>query len=977
MAVKFVKFRHNHRFTVPDSDDFSNIKLVSNIVPNSQYKVLYVLDYVPRADLRDLNGTLLSNGALETFENILKFCSVPKHSFLVCAFHAARTVGKSDAFVKAAMDSFEERLFDIIQSYKPDKVVVFGAKPFQVLCPKECAATNGNLHNIIGVPFNKTLTTSDGSKLKMSITQSLKLDGVLYGESSPLEMIGYLVENIRNAHNNDLIYKVDRPKLKYIVIDTVSKFKKFFRVLCGNDLVAIDTETDNLYKIKNRVLLIQFAFDTETAFIIPLCHKDTPFKADELKYIFDKLRYYFEEVQIADGMIYANAQFDLAVMKTQFGIRHYVSPVIDIFASEMCLQEGYKFLQTVNGGYYYSLGNLACQYGDFSYQTANFSKGDRHNIANVPLDEDLLIYSGLDVVIPMAIVIQQRRKAEDRGYKKFISMSTQQMSDVVHSLSVMEYNGYPVDINYLFRLKMPDSPIIKEIENIKGSFFDSPAVKKVNRELLKAMGLKSVGLFGEEATAFQINVTKHKEKLFFDELGLKPINKGKTGNGKIDKAFQAKYSNIPEVKLFTSYSKAIKLRDAYVNQISKFWAEDEDFKETRRIRCRFNYLPVITGRVSASKPGLQQIPARSELGKHIKRLFTAPKGTFFVKCDYRAHEVRGWGIISQDGEVAKAFKTGQDLIKRYKLNPSKDLLKRIGLEGDVHKVNSAYFFAKKIEDVSKDDRDSIKGIIFGLIYGKLVSSLARDLEKELAYMENLVSKFMKRFDLGGKWFINTEKHAAKHLYVESPLGRRRNLFGYLFSKIDPREYSRLAAYFDRRAKNSTIQGMGSDFMMIGIRQFCNNVWKHYKKHDYYPHMKPCVSVHDSLEIETDYEHILLTINYLEKSLTTDVKQVVKDRHNFTLNSDLEIDFDLGVSTEKMSTWYGDLDELELIVYKGLLRQSTEFKYNYTDKEIAQHMNSCFTHTEYMPDWMISQATNHKPRFLNYQFDKILVESKLE
>ena len=421
--------------------------------------------------------------------------------------------------------------------------------------------------------------------------------------------------------------------------------------------------------------------------------------------------------------------------------------------------------------------------------------------------------------------------------------------------------------------------------------------------------------------------------------------------------------------------------------MAKFWTESEDFKADRHIRCSFVHLTIVTGRVAAQKPGLQQIPSRSELGKHIKRLFAAPRGTFFVKVDYRAHEVRGWGIISKDSAVAKAFKVGQDLIKKYKLGPTDYLLTHIGLEGDVHKVNSSFFFNKKIEDVNKEDRNGIKSIIFGLIYGMSMTTLAKTLNMELEDTEKLVAKFMKQFVNGGAWFDKVHTFARKYCFVESPIGRRRNLYGYLFGQKDKRTYEKVIARYERQATNSVIQGFGSDCMMIGIRKFCTNVWEFSQQVGYYPHIKPSVSVHDSLEVETDYPHIIKTIALIEQSLTHDVKDIIKQRHNFELNSDLEIDFDLGVTTDKLSTWYGDLDELELIVYKSLIYQNEiirnkkfstgkqKVELEYSPKEIKRNMEAVFN-PDYYTSWMLKQAEEHKPRFLDYSFNEKLILDRL-
>ena len=376
------KFGFKFGFNVNDVDNFTNIKLVESKVKGSTYKVLYVMDYVPSADLG--KDTLLSGNGQETFDNVLNFAKLPTHDYLVVTFHACRTVGMSPIFVENAFESFERRLFDIVESYKPDKIVCFGRRPFSVICAKQMDLVADNHHYMIGVPVSKTITLG-GTKKKIDITLSVPIDRMFSGDEACLSLIGYVADNLRNAHAGRVVYGIDRPEMVITVIDTIKRFNKFYKRLISEPIAAIDTETDNLYKIKNRVLTIQFAFDAEEAFIIPLCHKDSPFDKDELEYMFEKLRYYFEFVKVK-YMIFANPQFDLAIMKTQFKIRYYCSSIWCVFAGQKAHDENYKWLQTAVGKYYYSLGNLACQFGDFSYLTGEFGKSDRVHIGSMDLD---------------------------------------------------------------------------------------------------------------------------------------------------------------------------------------------------------------------------------------------------------------------------------------------------------------------------------------------------------------------------------------------------------------------------------------------------------------------------------------------------------------------------------------------------------------------------------------------------------------
>ena len=180
------------------------------------------------------------------------------------------------------------------------------------------------------------------------------------------------------------------------------------------------------------------------------------------------------------------------------------------------------------------------------------------------------------------------------------------------------------------------------------------------------------------------------------------------------KKFQSHYADVPEVAAYTSLNKAKKLRDAFVKSFLNKMKEDPDLQKDGRIRPSFGYAPVVTHRTCARDPNLQQVPARGKLGKLIKRLFVARRGTLYIKVDYRVHEVRGWGLIAGDSAVAKVFLAAKALRDAYRLHPTSELARRVDTEADIHRANAVYFFNKTIDEVikNKELRDAVKGVIY-------------------------------------------------------------------------------------------------------------------------------------------------------------------------------------------------------------------------------------------------------------------------
>lgn len=965
---KYSKFEHSFPGSFAEVEDtYQYIKLPYHS-STSGPKILFLLDYVPSEDLR--SGRLLSGQTGDILENLLALVKqlylkdkYEDFSWIACTFNAFRTAGKPKDFQDQAKEVFAERAKALVLKYKPDVIVTFGYQPTAAFIPDKLTLSRGKQHHWYGVPIPETIEYQ-GRKHECLVVPTLSLNPISNGDAAEASLIGYVARNLANALNSGLLYGIDTGRVdkhRSVVIDTVPKVQKLLDMLRDQPAVAVDTESKNLNRITNSLLTIQFAKCPDFGYFLPVKHKDTPFIGRELGTVLDKLRDYFEGNNSNQYHIYANADFDLNLLRSELECPFMHNDVWDIFGGEYGLDENLKFLSAFTGEYYYSLGNLATQYGFEGYLTASFGKGDRKTIANHDLDEPLIRYSTFDVVVPFLIHEQQKLRGASEGNTKYETLVRRQLSDTIHTFSRMENNGNEIDVKYLFHLKTPQSPIEKVIQAMTADLMETPAVKKADKIIMRRSGVpQATGGWSSKATSmFNLRKDEHKHILFFDVLELEPVAygkeiKGKQPVGKLDKKFQEKYAEVPEVKMFTELGKAKKLKQAYVNTFLHQLASDEDFRKDHKIRPSYNYLVVVTGRTSASDPNLQQIPSRSELGKHIKRLFIAGVGTLYIKVDYRVHEVRGWGIISFDRALAGVFEAAKALRDQYRSWPTPELAKRLKLEADVHVINAAYFFTVAVEAVDKTLRNNVKGVIFGLIYQMSIKMLAATIKKELEFTKKLVRDFNKRFPKGMKWITACKNFAREHLYYENPNGFRRHLWGY--SLPDSCQNSnRIHAEMDRRAVNSPIQGMCAQFMSIGSRQL-DLMWNKIRtEQGRDTGIKICNSVHDSLENISPYKSLLENIYLVEEALTTKVREEMYERYGFEFVVDLEVDFEIGSTLSNCQPWDFSLAELERISYESIKFQRDEMG---MDVDVDASMKEIFVDGwKYAPKWMKTQRKN--------------------
>lgn len=967
MKFEYTEFRHKYGKALKSFDvtGFDYVELPKHINKKARGKILFVLDYMPGEALK--RGKMFDGATGDLFANLMwcaeEYNKAPNklddYDWLAISYHSVKTLGGSSSFLEAAHGEFKKRLEYVIEKYKPDTVVTFGPDPTKALNEEFISQHKGKkgvqYQHFYGVPIPTTIA---GHKFKHVPTLSLR---TLQKDDGTMAAAGYVARNLTTALNDGkLMYKVPKLKYKIKLVDTIEKFDKMYRKLCKAKIVAIDTETRNLNRRKNYTVTWQFAIDKDCAYILPFLHKDSPFMPEEIAYIKNKLRDYFEWESENEINIYANAAFDLIGARRDAGVRYFKVPLWCVIAGEFAKDENHKAIQSVTGQNYYSLLNICMQYGCRAYYESDFGKENRAFIADEGLEGPVLTYMALDVITLLHIQELQAKYGKVVGYEKYYSMVSEQMSDQIHTLSNLEYNGSYLDIDWLFKLKSKDSEIVKEKNKVTKALYASEGVRKANAMLAKKSGAPGVGMYGRvQHNIFSIRKADHKELLFFDVLGLKPLLLNKKGKGKIDKDFQKKYEEVAEIKLFTDLTKIDKLYNAYVKSFVLKWGNDDDFRSDKHMRPRFGYLDVVTGRTSAKDPTLQTIPQRSAMGKMIKRLFITHEGRIIVKVDYSAHEVRGWSLISEDMEVADVFREGLVLRQKFKKKPTVELAEELELKGDVHKINAAYFFRKKVSEVDKAMRQSVKQVIFGLIYQQGEKGTAKSINATVEMVQELTKQFFKRFPVGAKWFDKAKQHAREFLFVESPLGRRRNLWGLMTPKSHD-ESGNILARNERQAVNSPVQGMGSDFMMTGARQIERLRFEHYQATGYYPDFIQNNSVHDSLEFSCKYEDLWLAIKMIEQGLTTEVEKISMDRHGFKFGISLEIDFDFGGNLRDVEGWNmaltGKFPIKEKSSLDGILRETLEWQRDELgyDIDIKREMKKLHSKFAEGPEWAHKQ-----------------------
>ena len=295
-----------------------------------------------------------------------------------------------------------------------------------------------------------------------------------------------------------------------------------------------------------------------------------------------------------------------------------------------------------------------------------------------------------------------------------------------------------------------------------------------------------------------LNIMSPKQigHILFEKLVLDPKVKAKSGvrysYSTDEETLTALSDKHPIVDEILEYRAVKKLLSTYIEPFHSFVSQ-----KTGKIHTTFNQALTATGRLSSSKPNLQNIPVRTERGKEIRKAFVAstPDG-IIMSADYSQIELRIMAHLSQDRHLIEAFSNGQD----------------------VHAMTAAKIFGIDIHEVTPEQRRIAKTANFGIMYGISSFGLAQRLRIQRGQAKKIIDDYFANFPSISTYISETIASARELGYVKTLFGRRRYLPDINSKNATARSLA------ERNAINAPIQGTSADIIkkaMIGVdRKIC-------------------------------------------------------------------------------------------------------------------------------------------------------------
>ena len=178
---------------------------------------------------------------------------------------------------------------------------------------------------------------------------------------------------------------------------------------------------------------------------------------------------------------------------------------------------------------------------------------------------------------------------------------------------------------------------------------------------------------------FDLHSPQKVAAILFDKLGVPSRKETNGGQRSVDReALEDVRGHHPAVDAVLRYREVDKLASTFLKTLPKF------ADERGRIHPEFRPLGATSGRFSCSNPNVQQIPARSELGKKLRQMFITDAGNTLVVADWSQMELRILAEYSKDPLLIEAYNGER--------------------ETDLHTLTAARIFGKAEADVSKPER---------------------------------------------------------------------------------------------------------------------------------------------------------------------------------------------------------------------------------------------------------------------------------
>lgn len=328
-------------------------------------------------------------------------------------------------------------------------------------------------------------------------------------------------------------------------------------------------------------------------------------------------------------------------------------------------------------------------------------------------------------------------------------------------------------------VELPLEPVLARMESA-GVLLAPAILADLSSQLQERVEALGAEIHDAAGVDFKIGSPKQLGEVLFERLGLPaPKKRGKSKSlSTASDVLEGLVDKHPIAAKVLDWRQFTKLKNTYVDVLPTLVRDDG------RLHTTFSPTGSATGRLSSLNPNLQNIPARTEIGRQIRKAFVAPEGTTLVAADYSQIELRILAHMSSDPKLLEAFGKGED----------------------IHTLTAAEVLGIAPELVGPEERFRAKAVNFGIIYGLSAFGLSKQLGISQRNASNYINLYFQRYSTVKQFIADTIEQVKQTGYSETLLGRRRPIADLGSSNHTARRFA------ERIAVNSPIQGTAADLI---------------------------------------------------------------------------------------------------------------------------------------------------------------------
>ena len=484
------------------------------------------------------------------------------------------------------------------------------------------------------------------------------------------------------------------------------------------------------------------------------------------------------------------------------------------------------------------------------YLNINFDK----NFEDIMLISYLLNYNIKDDIENLMNIFNESVSDTSKLYKDYENNKDEIIANAVKKAvfiynkkdSILEELKNKDMLELYEKIELPVSYVLADME-YTGINVSKEILNDMKEEIQIKLDILSNEIYNMAGCEFNILSPKQLGKILFEKLEIPYPKRIKDNNYSTSIDILNKVKDYPIVNKVLDYRTLSKLYSNYSVGLI------DSIKEDGKIHTTFNQTLTRTGRLSSTNPNLQNIPAREEYGRLVRKAFLPSKNSVLISSDYSQIELRVFAHMSNAENLISAFKSGLDIHTKTAM--------------DIYHVDKIH--------VTPLMRRNAKAVNFGILYGISSFGLSEDLGINVYEAKKFIDDYLNTYP-GIKDYMNKEIAEAKEKgYVKTLFGRVR-----VIDEIKSNNFM-IRQQGERMALNTPIQGTSADILkkaMVEIYEKFNEL--NLKS-------KIILQVHDELIIDAPYE---------EKEIA---KKVIKDimENTYKLNVPLE------VSISEGNNWY--------------------------------------------------------------------------